>query len=183
MSSIFKILTIVILSFSASKLIAAPQQVTDLEEAFKSIPGISSASVGKQIFSREEVIQLEEIYFAGEYADLPIAMYKRSGGNLPNEMLIYVEFNILKNTQGLNALEFISWWARDLSRSGDNVQVRSIGLPPIVGDQKQIGNTLKFWFEAYIVTEKEDMGLVLKEIGTLASSLNSSISIYKSTFK
>ncbi|WP_415894051.1 hypothetical protein ACMXYN_06685 [Neptuniibacter sp. PT8_73] len=126
---------------------------------------------------------MEGIYFAGEYADLPIAMYKRSGGNLANEILIFTEFTIEKSAQGLKALEFLSWWARDLSRSGENVQIRSIGLPPVAGQRTQLGSTLRFWFEAYIVTEKEDMALVLSEIGELSNSLNSSIKLYKAALK
>ncbi|HDZ9259499.1 TPA: hypothetical protein RUZ22_002919, partial [Vibrio cholerae] len=102
--------------------------------------------------------------------------------NLNNEILINVVFEIQKDALGLQALEFLSWWVRDLSRSGDNVQIRTIGLPPIVGDTVQLGNTLSFWFEAYIVTERDDIGLVLIEISDLAQSLNSSYNLYKSAF-
>lgn len=162
---------------------AQPKEIGDLESAFTAIPGIASVSVSKHHFSKEEIASLEEVYFGGIYADLPIAMYKRSGGNLKNEVLIFVEFTIEKNEKGLNALEYLSWWVRDLSRSGDNVQIRSIGLPPIIGDNTQLGNTLKFWFEAYIVTEKEEMPLVLAKVGELAASLDSANKLYANAFK
>ncbi|MGF1770641.1 hypothetical protein L4D06_25165 [Enterovibrio makurazakiensis] len=159
-----------------------PSEVKDLKNAFENIPGISSADVGKHHYSKEDIAELNAIYFAGEYADLPISMYRRSGGNLNNEILINVAFTIQKDATGLKALEYLSWWVRDLSRSGDNVQIRTIALPPIVGEKVQLGSTLSFWFEAYIVTEKEDMRLVLKEISDLTKSLNTSLELYKSAF-
>ncbi|EOE6383443.1 hypothetical protein ACPF4K_003402, partial [Vibrio cholerae] len=159
-----------------------PSEVVALKKAFQAIPGIRTAEVGKHHYSKEDIVTLNEIYFPREYADLPISMYRRSGGNLNNEILINVVFEIQKDALGLQALEFLSWWVRDLSRSGDNVQIRTIGLPPIVGDTVQLGNTLSFWFEAYIVTERDDIGLVLIEISDLAQSLNSSYNLYKSAF-
>lgn len=171
---------LIILSVHAN---AQPKEIGDLEAEFTTIPGITSAFVSKHHFSKEEITSLEEVYFGGAYADLPIAMYKRSGGNLKNEILIFVEFTIEKNEKGFNALEYLSWWARDLSRSGDNVQIRSIGLPPIIGDKTQLGSTLKFWFEAYIVTEKEEMPLVLAKVSDLAASLERANKLYANAFK
>ncbi|PSV32893.1 MULTISPECIES: hypothetical protein [unclassified Photobacterium] len=177
-------LILIALVFTASSVYAndMPSEVLALKKAFQAIPGIRSAEVGKHHFSKEDIVTLNEVYFSGEYADLPISMYRRSGGNLNNEILINVAFEIQKNALGLQALEFLSWWVRDLSRSGDNVQIRAIGLPPIVGDKVQLGDTLSFWFEAYIVTEREDMGLVLNEISDLTQSLNTSFNLYKSAF-
>ncbi len=160
-----------------------PQEIISLEKAFKDISGINQVEIGKHQYSKEDVKQLDEIYFGGQYADLPIAMLRRAGGNLDKEMLINVAFTIEPNKQGLNALEFLSWWVRDLSRSGDNVQIRSIGLPPMAGDTIQLGSTLTFWFEAYIVTEKEDIKLVLAKISELAESLNESVELYEPAFK
>lgn len=159
-----------------------PSEVVALEKSFRSVPGIKSVEVGKHYFSKDDITLLSKIYFSGEYADLPIAMYRRSGGNLKNEILINVAFDIEPNTTGLKALEFLSWWVRDLSKSGDNVQIRTIGLPPISGETVQLGNTLSFWFEAYITTEREDMALVLDEVAELSNSLNSSFNMYKSAF-
>lgn len=178
-----KLLILLLLTILCIHANAQPKEVVDLEAAFKAIPGITGVSVSKHHFSEEEIASLKEVYFGGTYADLPIAMYKRSGGNLKNEILVFVEFTIEKNEKGLDALEYLSWWTRDLSRSGDNVQIRSIGLPPIVGDNTQLGSTLKFWFEAYIVTEKEEMSLVLAKVGELASSLESANKLYASVFK
>ncbi len=183
MNHIIKLLFLTLLYITNVYAIGAPPEVLALEASFQSIPGISGAGVSKHHFSKEEVAQLNSIYFGGEYADLPIAMYRRSGGNLPNEILVSIEFTIDRNQTGLNALEFLSWWVRDLSRSGQNLQIRSIGLPPMAGENIQLGKTLRFWCEAYIVTEKEDMASVLNEVGALAKSLNSSIMLYDGALK
>jgi hypothetical protein len=180
---IIKILLLLIVLMNNTHASGQPEEVASLENAFLSIPGISSASIGKHHYSKEEIAQLDGINFVGEYADLPIAMYKRSNGNLTNELLIYVEFTIERNEKGLKALEFISWWVRDLSRSGQNLQIRSIGLPPIADNNTQLGKTLRFWCEAYIVTNKEEMPLVLAKIGELANSLNNSRILYEGAFK
>lgn len=161
---------------------AVPPQVQALENSFKNIPGIEDADVGKHYYSEKDVKQLNEIQFAAEYADLPIAMLRRTSGNLDKELLINVAFKIERNEKGLKALEFLSWWVRDISRSGENAQIRSIGLPPIAGKKIQLGNTLRFWFEAYIVTEEEDISLVLNKMGELSESLNDGFSVYKSAF-
>ena len=159
-----------------------PIEITNLENAFNSVPGVKDPGVGRHQFSPDDVKQLNEIHFGGEYADLPIAMFRRTNGSLEKELLIFVDFQIEPNQVGLKALEFLSWWVRDLSRSGENVQIRSIGLPPMAGENIQLGRTLRFWFEAYIVTEKEDMQLVLAKIGELAKSLGSSTKIYEPAF-
>ncbi|RDK83058.1 UNVERIFIED_ORG: hypothetical protein DFO82_1970 [Idiomarina abyssalis] len=160
-----------------------PQEIVRFENAFKSVPGVSEVEIGKHHFSQDDVSKLDEVYFGGQYADLPIAMLRRTNGNLDNELLIFAEFTVAPNKQGLNALEFLSWWVRDLSRSGDNVQIRSIGLPPMAGETIQLGSTLRFWFEAYIVTDREDIGLVLAKINEFSKSLEESIRLYEPAFQ
>jgi hypothetical protein len=159
-----------------------PKEILALEQAFRSVPGVTEVTIGKHLFSADEMDQLEEVRFSGPYADLPIAMLRRTGGNLANEILIFVEFEIQQNAAGLKALEFLSWWVRDESRSGENLQIRSLGLPPMVGQETQLGNTLRFWFEAYIVTEKEDIRLVLGQVEEYAESLTSCIDNYNAAF-
>jgi hypothetical protein len=168
---------------SSAQAEGMPQQIINFEKAFKSVPGVQKVEIGKHFYPKNDVIKLDEVYFGGQYADLPIAMLRRTGGNLDKELLISVEFTIEANKRGLNALEFLSWWVRDLSRSGDNVQIRSIGLPPIAGENIQIGSTLRFWFEAYIVTEREDISLVVAEVSNLAESLVESKKLYEPAFQ
>lgn len=160
-----------------------PQEVSSLIRNFKSIPGVKEAFADHHKFSKEDIKKLEDIYFAGVFADLPIAMLKRTNGTLDKETIVIVEFTIENNAKGLKALEFLSWWVRDLSRGGENAQIRSIGLPPIADKNIQLGTTLKFWFEAYIITDQEDMKLVIEQIGGLSKSLDQSVSLYSEAFK
>ena len=148
-----------------------PPEVEALEEAFSAVPGIHSVDISNHHYDKNNLEEAEALYFAGPFADLPIAMLKRTGGNLEKELLIAVEFRIEPNEKGLKGLEFLSWWVRDASRSGKNWQIRTIGLPPVIGEETQLGETLRFWFEAYVVTEEEDMGQVLEKVGLLAESL------------
>ncbi len=159
-----------------------PEEILRMESVFNSIPGISDVYIGNQNFTKEEFEEIANIYFPGVYADLPIALLKRTGGNLDKELLVNVEFRIDSTTTGLKALEFLSWWVRDLARSGENLQIRTIGLPPKHGDVVQLGETLRFWLEAYIVTEEEDIQLVLNEISRLADSLKENLVDYQDAF-
>lgn len=159
-----------------------PNEISNFEKVFKSIPGIEQVEIEKHFYSEEDVKELDKTYFGGIYADLPIAMLRRSGGNIDKELLIVVQFTIGANKQGLNALEFLSWWVRDHSRSGDNIQIRSIGLPPIANNSIQLGKTLKFWLEIYIVVEQEDINLVLSKVSNLSESLQTNIKTYKDAF-
>jgi len=155
-----------------------PQEAIDLENAFESVPGVTCAYVGRHQFSKQSVEDLNKISFSGQFADLPIAMLRRSNGTLENEFLIFVEYEIEFEPKGLKALEFLSWWVRDLSRSGENVQIRSIGLPQIEENDGKFGNTLKFWFEAYLQTETADMKLVLSRVSDFTNSLNTFSKLY-----
>ncbi|MGH1421177.1 MAG: hypothetical protein ACRBEQ_05120 [Hyphomonas sp.] len=160
-----------------------PGEVVALENAFRAVPGIYDVSVGKNILTADDIQAIDKLSFGGVYADLPIAMLRRSKGNLENEILINVEFRIEKNVNGLKALEFLSWHVRDSSRSGENLQIRSIGLPPQGNEHVQLGHTLRFWFEAYIVTESEEMSAVLVRISELAGDLNENFLSHKYLFE
>ena len=153
-----------------------PEEILSLETTLLSIPGITDVYVDRHHFTAEEFASEERTYFAMPgTGDLPIAMLRRSKGMLEKELLISVEFRIEPDFTGLVALEFLSWWVRDASRSGENYQIRSIGLPPEMGDTIQLGQTLRFWLEAYITTEEEDIQQVLEKIGKLAKHLRSSV--------
>lgn len=153
-----------------------PEEILSLESTMLSIPGVSEVFVDKHHYTSEEFASEETTYFAMPgTGDLPIAMLRRSKGMLEKELLISVEFRISPDFKGLVALEFLSWWVRDASRSGENYQIRSIGLPPEISETIQLGQTLRFWLEAYITTEEEDIHQVLEKIGHLAKHLQSDV--------
>jgi len=159
-----------------------PKEVEKFENAFRGVPGIIFAEVNHCNHSSGNVSWFIEQSYPGEFADLPIAMLNRTLGNLENEVLVFVNFGISRDELGLLGLEFLSWWARDLSRSGLNIQIRTIGLPPIIGGKVQLGETLRFHFEAYLPCETEGMEPILKQLNELADSLKINLEDYKQAF-
>lgn len=160
-----------------------PKQVTEFERALLSVPGIAFAEINHCNHSKNNVLFFKEHSYPAEFADLPIAMLNRTLGNLENEVLVFVNFGILRNELGLRGLEFLSWWARDLSRSGRNIQIRSIGLPPSIGNEIQLGTTLRFHFEAYLICESETMEPIFSQLEELTKSLKGNLEYYGNSFK
>lgn len=173
-------LMILPVKISANEL---PPQIIALSEAISSVPGVTTKDVRKYWYSASDVSELNAISWAGEYADLPISSLRRSDGNHDNEVLIAAYFTIEKSASGLKGLEFLSWWVRDLSRSGLNIQVRSIGLPPMVGTKIQLGNTLRFSIDMFVETKDPDIEQVLSQIEVYAESLASSYDVYSAAFE
>jgi hypothetical protein len=179
--TIRKFITIIILvaatmTTEASEL---PKEVAEFRDAISSIEGVSEVEIDK-IYLPD--VSVEDLSLPGPYADLPIATLRRSKGGLKNEILVSAMFRIERNEAGLKALEFLAWWVRDLSRGGKNIQIRAIGLPPIAGENKQLGRTLRFSIDFFFSSPKQDMKEVLNKIGELAKSLNLSRRLYSDAF-
>ena len=160
-----------------------PEEVEGFEKAFLSVPGVTFAEIDHCNHSSANVEWFKAQCYPAEFADLPIAMLNRTSGNLENEVLVFVNFEISRNNLGLLGLEFLSWWVRDLSRSGCNLQIRAIGLPPIIGGEIQLGRTLRFHFEAYLPCESEEMEPIFKQLKDLTSSLESNLEDYRPAFE
>ena len=76
----------------------------------------------------------------------------------------------------------MSWWVRDQSRGGENMQIRSIGLPPAVGGKSQLGRTLRFRVDWFYVPKSESTAELLKDIREMASDISKSLSLYREAF-
>jgi hypothetical protein len=87
--------------------------------------------------------------FPGEFGDLPHALLRRTGGGLENEAWANTEFELSRDEAGWRTLEFLAWWVRDLSRSGEQIQLRPMALPP-KAYEVQLGRTLKFIIDNFI---------------------------------
>jgi hypothetical protein len=157
-----------------------PLEVARLSNAVEGIPGISEASVGKTNLSD---IAVSDLSLGGFYADLPIAVLRRSDGALPTELLLSIDFSISKDVQGLKALEFLAWWVRDQSRGGENMQLRSIALPPIAGGTVQLGETLRFTIDWFYNDPTENAAKVLQAIDNAAHDLETVIRLYQEAFQ
>ena len=127
-------------------------------------------------------ISVEELGLPGPYADLPHAALRRTDGGRPNERVETADVTFFQNHAGWVAVEFLAWWVRDLSRSGQDVQMRPIALPPTAWGT-QLGRTLRFVIEFFYLLEGEENEPVLQEIDELADSLESCIDDFREVLR
>jgi hypothetical protein len=94
--------------------------------------------------------------FPGEFGDLPHALLRRTGCGLENEAWANTEFELSRDELGWPTLEFLAWWVRDLSRSGEQIQLRPMALPP-KAYEVQLGRTLKFILDHFVNRDRGDL--------------------------
>ncbi|KOF55305.1 MULTISPECIES: hypothetical protein [unclassified Achromobacter] len=157
-----------------------PAEVRHLIEAFEAVPGISSVEI-KRLYLPD--LALSDLSLPGDYADLPTAALRRSGGGRPDETLLSIHFEISRNEAGLDGLEFLAWWTRDRARAGENVQLRAIALPPVAGGRKQWGTTLRFSLDWFYVDPAQDMAQLLKAMDEAAGSIGLFLDLYGEAFR
>jgi hypothetical protein len=151
-----------------------PEPVQRLHDAINGLDGVSEVEMGIRSL---DGLGVDVLSLPGEFADLPHALLRRTDGGLANELLVTAEVRFDQSFAGWIALEFLAWWVRDLSRSGDRVQMRPLALPP-VGYGTQLGRTLRFVIEFFFLNPEEDNGPVLARIGELADWLRTAIDQY-----
>lgn len=178
MRKLFSTLALIALA-TTSQAQGMPPEVSRLVSAVSSVKGTTSVEVDKTYLPEVNVTDLS---LPGAYADLPIATLRRSKGALPEEQLLSINFRIERSEAGLKALEFLSWWVRDQSRGGQNMQIRSIGLPPIAGERKQLGSTLRFTIDWFYNSQTRSMQEVLAAMGEKAKELELAVKLYGAAF-
>jgi hypothetical protein len=151
-----------------------PPQVESFHEAMRRLVAVRQLSTG---LKRLADFEPKTYSFPGEFGDLPHALLRRTGGGLPDEAWANTEFKLTRGKAGLLTLEFLAWWVRDLSRSGHQVQLRPMALPP-KAYQVQLGRTLKFIIDQFVVCPGGDMAAALASMQDRAESLNGCINIY-----
>jgi hypothetical protein len=151
-----------------------PGGVQDMHDVIQGLPGVKDVGLGIRSL---EGIGERELSLPGEFADLPHLAVRRAKGGLENELLVTAEIHFYQSFEGWIGLEFLAWWVRDLSRSGENVQMRPLALPPVAYGT-QLGRTLKFVVEFFFVNLSDDNSPVLNRIGELAGSLRDSVAHY-----
>ncbi len=151
-----------------------PPEVQQLYDVLLSLDGVTSAELG--LIDLADV-DLEALSLPHLFGDLPQVAIRRSGGGRENEKLVTATLRFAPSAAGWVAMEFLSWWVRDLARSGRDIQMRSLGLPPM-GPEIQLGGTLKFVIELFVLDASEKCERVSQELAELANSLESSIEHY-----
>jgi hypothetical protein len=157
-----------------SQMAEYPQQVQAFHDALRRFVAVADVDTG---LNAVDEIETSAYSLPGEFGDLPHALLRRTDGGLPNEAWANTEFTLSRDDSGWLTLEFIAWWVRDLSRSGDQIQLRPIALPPKAFDV-QLGHTLKFIIDHFVITDGESPTAMLDIFAERAESLSSGIDDY-----
>jgi hypothetical protein len=152
-----------------------PQEpVQRLTRALESLAGVREVEIGLRALDE---LELRELSLPGEFGDLPHAAIRRTEGGLKDEFLVSAQLRFTQDHAGWVALEFLAWWVRDLSRSGELVQMRALALPPVAFGT-QLGRTLKCVIELFAVAPDGDRDTILAKLDRLAESLEGNLDDY-----
>lgn len=147
-----------------------PEPVRRLYAAAERLPGVAEVAVHLQDLAE---LTPDTYSLPGEFADLPHALLRRTGGGRPGEHMVSVELVFDQTHAGWVAVEFLAWWVRDQSRSDDDIQMRPLALPPR-GYGTQLGRTLRFVIERFVVPPADPLTVV----DELAESLEDCLDLY-----
>lgn len=151
-----------------------PAEVLAFHKAMKRLVAVVDVTTGLKNLAE---FTPDTYIMPGEFGDLPHALLRRTKGGLKNEVWVNTEFELAQNDAGWLTLEFIAWWIRDLSRSKELVQLRPMALPPVAYDV-QLGRTLKFIIDQFVICPGGKTSAVLAMVKDRAESLNRSIDDY-----
>ncbi len=145
-----------------------PADVAALRRMLEQLPGVARVQVHPVGLEGLGVADLS----LSPMADLPSGALRRTGGGLPGESVIQVWIEMERAERSWTTLEFLAWYVRDSCRAGDIAQMRVRGLPPRVGEQVQIGTTLLFVIEWFVVSSERDREALLARVREEAETLS-----------
>jgi hypothetical protein len=151
-----------------------PREVESFHQAMQRLVVVHEVDTGLKNLSSYTP---DTYSFPGEFGDLPHALLRRTGGGLENEAWANTEFELSRDDAGWLTLEFLAWWVRDLSRAGQQIQLRPMALPPKAYDV-QLGRTLKFIIDQFVVCTNGNNDAALQMIQKRAESLDGNINDY-----
>jgi hypothetical protein len=151
-----------------------PKQVQAFHKALQRLGAVREVTTG---FKRLADLGPDTYSLPGEFGDTPHALLRRTGGGLEDEFWANTEFELSRDEAGWLTLEFLAWWVRDLSRSGGQVQMRPMALPP-KGYEVQLGRTLKFIIDHFAACADGDPAPMLALMQERADWLNQSLDLY-----
>jgi hypothetical protein len=151
-----------------------PAEIDALHRALSALAGVRNVCSG---IDNLQGISTAELSFP-DFAHLPHGALLRTGGGLESEALIQVEFILEPSEVGWRSLEFLAWFVRDQARGGESIQLRPFALPPVAGDQVQLGLSLRFHLDIFCPGTGEDLAPVLARVQKIADGLNLAIDLY-----
>ena len=156
-----------------------PPQVQQLVDAISALPGVAGCFCSPKPL---EDIGPDDLSLPGEFGDLPQVAVRRTNGGIENEVMIQTEVIFDRSPEAWVSLEFLAWWVRDWGRSGHNIQMRPMALPP-KAYEVQLGRTLKFFIEYFLIEETENYATTLGVAAEMAESIVENVQDYADCFE
>ena len=155
-----------------------PPQVKLLIDSISCLPGVEACFCSPR---QLEDITPADLTLPGEFADLPQAALIRTNGGRQHEVLIQTEVIFDRSADAWLSLEFLAWWVRDWGRSGHEIQMRPMGLPP-KAYEIQLGRTLKFYIECFVIEVDDTYNNTLKITAEMGESIAENFHDYRECF-
>lgn len=155
-----------------------PPQVQTLIDAVNALPGIAGCFCGPKPL---EDVDVDQLSLPGEFGDLPQAVIRRTDGGRKDEVMIQVEVIFDRSAGAWLSLEFLAWWVRDWGRSGHDIQMRPMSLPPKAG-VIQLGRMLKFFIEYFLIDDGDSYEKTLGVAAEMGESIADSHRMYAECF-
>jgi hypothetical protein len=156
-----------------------PPQVQALVNAISALPGVAGCFCRPRPLAE---LELRVLSFPGEFGDLPQAILRRTNGGRDREVLVQVEVIFDRTPGAWLSIEFLAWWTRDWGRSGHEIQMRPMALPP-KGYEIQLGRTLKFFIEYFVIEDRDSYDKTLAIVGKMAVSIAENFKDYRECFE
>jgi hypothetical protein len=156
-----------------------PPQVQSLVGAIAALPGVEGCFCRPKPLAQFEVSHLS---LPGEFGDLPQAIILRTKGGRENEVMIQIEVILDRSPGAWLSIEFLAWWVRDWGRSGHEIQMRPMALPP-KAYEIQLGRTLKFFIEYFVIEGGDSYDKTLAIAKKMAESIAVNFEQYRECFE
>lgn len=155
-----------------------PPQVQTLIDAISSLPGVVGCFCAPKSLADTEP---DHLSLPGEFGSLPQAVILRTRGGRENEVMIQTEVILDRSREAWLTLEFLAWWVRDWGRSGHEIQMRPMALPP-KAYEIQLGRTLKFFIEYFVIEDGDSYENTLAVAAEMGESIASNFENYQECF-
>lgn len=156
-----------------------PPQVQALTDAILALPGVAGCFCQPRPLAG---FDMRHLTLPGEFGDLPQAILLRTGGGREREVMLQVELIFDRSAEAWLSLEFLAWWVRDWGRSGCEIQMRPMALPP-KAFEIQLGRMLKFFIEYFVIEEDDSYNKTLQGAQEMADSIAFFFNTYKECFE
>lgn len=156
-----------------------PAVIEEFHQTINSLKGIAGVESGVENMEPIEADMLG----SSDCAHLPHAALRRTGGGLPQEVLLQFEIGIDYSPESLQSIEFLAWFARDCARGGTNIQLRPFALPPESPIGRQFGTTLKLHMDLFVDGIEETLDPAFEVVQRLNHTLQMAIRLYNIPLK